>query len=396
MPPPERAGTAREGVLEGTCTRRGVTRATTAEDAAEDLFRALSGPGTSLVMVFCSAEMDLSAFSAALRRRFGDVPVIGCTTAGELGPGGYMRGGAVGLSLSAPDFHAASERIDNLAAFTMAQGHEVVRHALQRLERQMPGLRRDQIFAMVLIDGLSICEETVVSSLHGALGEIPLFGGSAADSLRFQKTPVLYDGEFRSNSAVFTLIACRHPFRVFKTEHFAGYGEKMVVTEADPTRRVVNEINAEPAAREYARLIGLEMEDLTPQIFAARPVVVRVGGMNFVRSIQKVNPDESLTFFCAIDEGIVLTLARGSTDITQDLLRLFDRLRDEMGPPGLVIGCDCILRYLELEQHQLLGRAGRIMAENNVIGFSTFGEQFQAMHVNQTFTGVAIAASGRS
>ena len=31
-----------------------------------------------------------------------------------------------------------------------------------------------------------------------------------------------------------------------------------------------------------------------------------------------------------------------------------------------------------------------MFAANNVIGFSTFGEQFQAMHVNQTFTGAAI------
>jgi hypothetical protein len=33
---------------------------------------------------------------------------------------------------------------------------------------------------------------------------------------------------------------------------------------------------------------------------------------------------------------------------------------------------------------------GRIFAENKVIGFATYGEQYNAMHVNQTFTGVAI------
>ena len=33
-----------------------------------------------------------------------------------------------------------------------------------------------------------------------------------------------------------------------------------------------------------------------------------------------------------------------------------------------------------------------IFAENNVVGFSTYGEQFEAMHVNQTFTGVAIGS----
>ena len=31
----------------------------------------------------------------------------------------------------------------------------------------------------------------------------------------------------------------------------------MVVTEADPATRIVTEINAEPAGREYARLVGL-------------------------------------------------------------------------------------------------------------------------------------------
>ena len=58
--------------------------------------------------------------------------------------------------------------------------------------------------------------------------------------------------------------------------------------------------------------------------------------------------------------------------------------------PQLVIGCDCILRALELEEKQQKAEAGRLLAANNVIGFNTFGEQFQAMHVNQTFTGAAI------
>jgi hypothetical protein len=33
---------------------------------------------------------------------------------------------------------------------------------------------------------------------------------------------------------------------------------------------------------------------------------------------------------------------------------------------------------------------GRLFADNNVVGFSTYGEQFVGVHVNQTFTGVAV------
>jgi hypothetical protein len=199
----------------------------------------------------------------------------------------------------------------------------------------------------------------------------------------------MWDGAIHPHGAVLVLIATDRPFTVFKTEHFVSKQEKMVVTEADPANRIVTEINAEPAAHEYARVVGLQVDELTPMVFANYPVVVRVNGVPYVRSIQKVNPDESLTFFCAIDEGIVLTVAEGQ-DIVDDMKALFQRVREHVGEPEVVIGCDCILRNLELRQKQQMEPASALMAANNVVGFNTYGEQFHAMHVNQTFTGVAI------
>ncbi|MDJ0931726.1 FIST C-terminal domain-containing protein [Breoghania sp.] len=51
------------------------------------------------------------------------------------------------------------------------------------------------------------------------------------------------------------------------------------------------------------------MAALTPEIFAANPLLVRVGGDYHVRAIQKMTDDGALHFYCTIDEGIVLTLA---------------------------------------------------------------------------------------
>lgn len=369
--------------------RRGMSAARTAAAVADDLYAALAQPDLSLVLIFASADQDLAALGPALAARFGDALVVGCTTAGEITPQGYTTGAVSGLSLGGPDFAAAIEVIDTLQTFNVGKGHDVVRNALQQVVRAAPQTRRERMFAVALIDGLSGCEEAVVSSLHAALGEIPLFGGSAGDCLRFQKTHVLHGGQFRSDCALLLMIATTRPFRVFKTEHFVAGLEKTVVTEADPAQRTVSELNAEPAAREYARLVGLEMDELTPMIFATHPVVVRVGGQNFVRSIQKVNDDGSLTFFCAIDEGIVLTAAHG-VDLARNLEDLFTGLRSEMGLPDLVISFDCILRGLELDQKNIRGIVGDMLIDNHCIGFSTYGEQYQAMHVNQTFTGVAI------
>jgi hypothetical protein len=37
-------------------------------------------------------------------------------------------------------------------------------------------------------------------------------------------------------------------------------------------------------------------------------------------------------------------------------------------------------------------RVGEIFRQHQVIGLATYGEQYNAMHVNQTFTGIALDA----
>ena len=379
----------------GSRLRRGMSHHIDPRRAARELFDAIAQPETAFVLVFCSPQYDLPALGGALRELFGDTLVVGCTTAGEITPAGYMSGSITGVSFPASDFSAVAERIDDLEGFEIADAQALVRSLMAKRDCAMDEYTAGSIsgngFALLLIDGLSVREEPVVSSLYSALGDIPLFGGSAGDDLKFEQTWILYNGEFHSNAAVLVLIDTVRRFTVFRTEHFVSTDRKMVVTEADPARRIVTEINAEPAGREYARMVGLAGEPLTPMIFAAYPVVVRVGGEYHVRSIQKVNDDESLTFFCAIDEGIVLTVAEG-VDLVQNLENLFSRLHEDVGQPELILGCDCILRSLEMEQKQIKHLVSQVLARNNVVGFCTYGEQFNAMHVNQTFTGVAIGA----
>ena len=263
---------------------------------------------------------------------------------------------------------------------------------LDRLSGQGAEGADSDLFGFLLVDGLSMQEEMLVASIYRNLGQTQLFGGSAGDGTDFGRTAIYHDGQFRSGCAVFTLVRSEHPFVVFKTEHFVGTEAKMVITDAIPSQRIVTEINGEPAGREYARAVGLEVDELTPLIFSTYPVVVNIGGETFVRSIQKVNDDESLTFFCAIDVGIVLTVAEG-VDIVSNLEDAFARVTAQLGgTPSLVLGCDCILRNLEAKQRDLVPAISKLMQENNVIGFATYGEQFNGMHVNQTFTGVAIGA----
>jgi hypothetical protein len=379
---------------ENGCVRKGYSQASDPTRAVEELYDSIYHPDASLGIFFCSAEFDIAAMEKELSARFKGLNLIGCTSNSEITPEGYLSGAITGFTLAQPDFVAVSAPICDLKDFSIADGKGIVEGLRARLDGKARDAEVDNTFAFLIIDGLCMCEEIVVSSLYSALGTIPLFGASSGGDLDFRETHVYHDGGFRTDTAILTLISTRHPFRLFTTDHFVSSGTKMVVTEADPAARVVTEINAEPAGLEYARLVGLEVDRLTPMMFASHPVVVKVGGRYYTRSIQKVNEDGSLTFFCAIDKGVVLTVAT-ATDILENLSQCLGQVRREIGPLQLVIGCDCVLRSLELEHRQMKGEASRILGEHNVIGFATFGEEFGAMHVNQTFTGAAIGFAKR-
>ncbi len=356
-----------------------------------ELAAALDDAGAACTMVFASPDLDREVLANAFRAHLRADRVIGCTTAGEIGPGGLGAGGLVGFTLPASDFRVVHACIPNVRALRFADGEALVRELRDRLAAGGVTPTGRNTFAVLLIDGLSAREEVVVSATSSALRDIPLAGGSAGDGLRFHEAAVYADGAFRSGSAVVALVQTDRPFVPLKIEHFVPGAVKMVVTEADPSQRIVREINGEPAAEEYARLVGLEPGHLTAMAFATHPVVVQVGGRTYVRSIQKVNDDGSLTFFCAIDEGVVLTLGE-SAGFVESLATGMAAIDRQIGPPELVIGFDCILRRLEVERCDLEAPISQLFADHRVIGFSTYGEQFNAMHVNQTFTGIAIGA----
>ena len=132
------------------------------------------------------------------------------------------------------------------------------------------------------------------------------------------------------------------------------------------------------------------MSALDYRVFAAHPLAVRINDQYYVRAIQQVHPDLSLSFYCAVENGIVLT-AMDPGPLLHNLQDLFDGLQARLGDLLLTIGCDCFLRRLELEGRDGLEQIGQFLREHRVMGFNTYGEQFNGMHINQTFTGVAIA-----
>ncbi|WP_422047894.1 FIST N-terminal domain-containing protein [Shimia sp.] len=357
-----------------------------APDAMAELANALGSDPLALVILFVSPETNLLELVAKAETHFNETRVVGCTTAGELGAKGYTEGEIVAVGLPTAHFAIKSLFIDDLSEL---QAQERISEMIQNrnaLAADHP--RWASEFAFLLVDGLSTREDALAAELAMGLGPVPLFGGSAGDGEDFGATHIFYEGAFHTNAAVLIQIRSNCPIHVFKTDHLRPTEQRMVVTAADPTTRLVHEINAEPAAREYARILGKDPEQLSTFTFAAHPVVVRIGDQTHVRAIQRVADNGDLVFFSAIDEGVVLTLAEPE-DMVSHLERELSALSDQRAP-DMILGCDCLLRRVEATQKQVTTEISRVLAKHNVVGFSTYGEQINSMHVNQTFTGVAI------
>src|SRR3954447_26519152 len=343
-----------------------------------------------MMVVFVSPFYNPVIFIEELTRHFSGLPIFGCTTAGELAPDGWDEDSVVAMGFDREDFIVAARIFPDLSTFRVDRGRAVCSELQQEFGRRTEHCGGDEeAFGFLFIDGMCQREEALISAIYTSLEDIPIVGGSAGDGLRFEKSWVFYGGQAHADAAVLILIKTRLPFQLFKCDHFEPTAIKMVVTEADIERRIVKEINAEPAAIEYSRAVGIGDTKLDALSFAAHPVLVRVGGSYYARSIQRMDPDGSLRFFCAIDEGMVLTVARirNPIDTTSDL---FNRLIDDLGGVSIFIGFECVLRRLAVEQYQLSREMSELYRRNNVVGFQAYGEQCRSMHVNQTLTGVAI------
>jgi hypothetical protein len=363
-----------------------------ARDAAEAVAEAAAGldlDRTCFIQVMVPDHLDRDALAQALNSQLRGVTLFGFTTAGQITPQGYEDEALMLLAFPKAYFRCATALIAPLNPVSIKSIAEEARRVDAGFVRSAGANR----LAFVFADGQSNAEDLLLAALGTGLGNVPIFGGSAGCGPGRRNCLVFHSGSFHGDAALLVLVETTLEYSGLGFHHFEPTDQHMVVTAAEPERRLVLELNGSPAAPEYARLLGHRVEDLSPEVFAENPVLVRANGTYHVRAIRRVEPGNGLSFLSAIDDGLVLTLGRGR-EILQTLSDGLsgDGVAGDGARPGeadFILGFDCYLRKLEIRQKQLVGPVSRLLSQHRVIGFNTFGEQHHGVHVNQTFVGVA-------
>lgn len=378
----------RSGILTGQSALPGMAQA-----LAEAIGKGHANPG--LVCVFVPHEKDREASAAAIRQQFPRGPVVGCTTAGGIHFGEYKDQSVTVVSFAESECVAVAERVDGMAGLSLKDGHDLARRALSSLAAKGVEPGSATCFALTLVDSRYGNEDTLVTGIRSALGDIPLFGGGACDGVPQKNAAVFHDGAFRSDCAVLVLVHLRRHFKVFSAHHYRPLPEDLVVTRTDSRQRVIEQLNGRCAGLEYARVLGVGMESLQRPAACLPPMMVKVGSGYFPRGAAAIDADGNLHMACPVSPGLRMNLGE-SLALADSLTVLEQEIRDEIGEPELILGVECLMRRIEAEATGQAADLGIWFRRNRVVGFCSYGEQYRSMHVNNSFTGVAIGPRRRN
>jgi hypothetical protein len=348
------------------------------EGAVAEIKEQLKGCDASMVLFFASPAYQPDRLAAAMAQAFPGAETFGCTSAGEIVTGRMLTHSLVAMALSSAAVRSVKvEVLHDLDKPGNSAFDAFERHFGTPIKEMDPG----RYVGILLIDGLSRKEELIVDRI-GDLTNVNFIGGSAGDDLRFSATHIFAGGKSHGNAAVVALVEPAVPFSFIKTQSFTPKTRTLKVTRANEEEREVIEFDGKPAAIAYAEALGVDVAEVESH-FLSNPLGLLFEGEPFVRSPQRVK-DGSMVFYCAIKEGMELSLLQ-STDIIADTKNALEDDRTAFGEVSAIINFNCILRTLELRQKGLTEKYGNLFSDVQTAGFSTYGEQFIG-HINQTAT----------
>ena len=370
---------------------------------AEAAAAALRQREAKLVVVLASVRHDLPRLLAGVNYVAGDAPVIGCTTAGEIGPGGPFDGSVMVAALGGAGFSVTT------AAELHVSGRQ--REAGELLATRTTGLagdpERPYSALVILTDGLTREQGVILRGAYEVVGAgVPLFGGAAADSFRMERTSQFHGREVLSDGAVAAYLCSDSPLAVSIGHGWSKVGDEMIVTSAEGGR--ILELDHQPALDAYLDRLGAPAEAYhDPSAFQGfalpRPVgVQRRSGEEVVNFSSEAGlADRSLGGGISIPQGSVLWPMVGTKAAILDAVSrtCAEALKGLGGrPPVGYLTFSCAALRAVLGDEGIAEEGARLAAHTDgspYAGFYTYGEIARVRGIegfhNQTIVVLALS-----
>jgi len=341
--------------------------------------RALKGDDGKLLIAFGSDRYELPALLEGIADNAEGVPVIGCSTAGEIATGGAGDAGVVVVALGGDGFSVATGSATAASANLRAAG--------ERAAACMGELGGHEHRALIMLtDGLAGNQQEIVRGAHGVLGSgVPLVGGCAGDDLKMSKTFQFAGSEVLTDAVVTAAIGSVAPLGIGVRHGWRRVGEPVLVTRSEGN--LVFELDEKPALDVYLQRLEAPASARTdPAEFTrfalTHPLGIgRRSGEDQVRFIGGADfDDRSLACIAEVPPAAMAWFMEGDRDSV--LAATDSACQDALvplgdaSPLGMIV-FDCIARRGVLGEDGIQEEIRRVTSVSGgvpVAGFYTYGE----------------------
>ncbi len=293
--------------------------------------------------------------------------VVLCSSAGEYTSSGYADGVISGFEYDYSNGEIVEIKYPPIKS-------------VQDLKKAYNNVKNNKnSYMLLLCDGLSNMEETILSTFYFMEPTFKIIGGSAGDNLQFKETFIFIGSKRVRNVAIF--MDSKRRISIMKENIYTKTGKTLLVTDADVINRTVKTFNYKPAATEYANALGINERDL-PKYFMNNPLGKAYEDDIFIASPMKVNNDKSITFYCELMANTYVHVLKSEDPIT--VLR--KTVQSAPFKPSFVFSINCILRSLKFIEENTWKDFDKEFLRfcSNTAGFISYGEQYYKYHSNQT------------
>ena len=346
---------------------------------------AVAGRSAALLVVFCSATVDLPAMLAGVRQVSGDAVVLGCT-----GISPYSDGGA---DTSASTVVVSALGGDGLEiSLRVAEDASTGRRAAgERVAEAAEDLHGDHRLLLMLCDGLTQEHHEIVRGAYSVVGAtVPLAGACSADDFLYEQTFQFYvdatGAHVLSDAVVAVAIGSPAPIGIGIAHGWRRYGEPMLVTDSSGGH--VRAINGRPALDvflEQHRGEGEAPTDTDSPEFRrwalGRPLGMSRRSGEDIRIIHAGDrADGSIICLADVPQGALLWTMRSDQPSLVDSIGIaYDDAVAGLGgaPPLGLMTFDCGVRHLLLEADGVAAEVEKLRgrsAGTPFAGFYTMGE----------------------
>ncbi|WP_412061284.1 FIST signal transduction protein [Rubrivirga sp. IMCC45206] len=365
-------------------------------EALDACAAALGGKTPQAGLLFAGIDHDHQALLDGVEARYPGVQLVGCTTHGELSSDGFAEDSVVLLLVHSDHVRfRAGVGTDALAEPRAA--------ARQALAMARDGLGDAPALCLTLPEGLGLDAAAVLDTLGTDLGpDVLVYGGFAADGLRFDRTVQFCNGAVYVGAVPVLLVA--GPVRV-STGVASGWepiGDALRATRVDGL--VLHEIDGQSPRDVWVRYLGSADLLGTRGVLAVYPDAAEGAPSEefYLCTPSHFQDDGSLATLNPVVEGARIRFTdpergrvlSGAGSSAEQAARAFPG-----GAPDLALVFSCAARHAVLGTRvglELGELQERLPADVPVLGFYTYGEicplpaSPQPFHHNCTFVTVLI------